>query len=47
VIMCSYAVERRDPSGQFQYYCARFMRRMDLDFVERCRTCEEYLRFEL
>jgi hypothetical protein len=45
VIMCSYAVECRDASGQFQYYCARFMRRMDLDQVEHCRTCKEYMRF--
>lgn len=46
MIMCSYALEWRDKSGQFQYYCARFMRRLDLDQVEQCGTCKDYIRFE-
>lgn len=44
--MCSYAVERRDRSGRFEYYCARFSRRMDVDTLEKCRTCREYVRLE-
>lgn len=46
MVLCSHALACRDASGGLEYYCSKFSCRMDLDLIERCRTCSEYCQIE-
>lgn len=42
VVICRHAHTMQDGCGKLEFYCSKFSWRMDLDLLERCRSCIEY-----
>lgn len=40
--LCRYTQIEQDGNGRLEFFCTQFSWRMDMDFLEKCRSCSKY-----
>lgn len=43
VVFCRHMDTKQDREGKLEFFCRRFERRIDLELLDRCQHCPEYV----